>query len=58
MATLIERRRVFGAIKCLTLEEIKELQELAELNRQLPRWKQRGKRLIQIKRARMIRKPA
>ena len=55
-ATLICKRKVFNAVKLLTDQDIKELQVLAELNRQIPRWHKRGVRLIQLKRARAARK--
>lgn len=54
--TLICNRKVFGAVKLLTDEDIKEFQELAELNKRLPQWHRRGVRLIQLKRARRNRR--
>ncbi len=53
---LICKRKVFDSVKALSDQDIKELQELAELNRRIPRWHQRGVRLIQLKRARQARK--
>lgn len=55
---IISTRRIFGAIKLLTDEQIREFQELAEANRAIPHWHRRGVRLVQLKRARRTRKSA
>lgn len=49
---LVCNRRIFQAVKTLTDEQIRELQELAEANRAIKHWHRRGVRLIQLKRAR------
>jgi hypothetical protein len=53
---IVCNRRIFQAVKTLTDAEIKELQDLAEANRQIPHWHRRGVRLIQLKRVRQSRK--
>jgi hypothetical protein len=53
---IVCNRRIFGAVKALTDDDIKELQELAEANRRIPHWHRRGVRLIKLKRARQSRK--
>jgi hypothetical protein len=53
-ATLIGKRKVFQALKVMTDEEIREYQEVCELNKRIPKWQKRGVRLIHLKRARAM----
>jgi hypothetical protein len=55
-ATLIGKRKVFQALKVMTDEEIRDYQEVCELNKLIPKWQKRGVRLIHLKRAKAMNK--
>jgi hypothetical protein len=54
-ATLIGNRKVFHAVKVMTDEEIREYQEVCELNKRIPKWHKRGVQLIRLKRTKAMR---
>lgn len=59
IAPALKNRRVFGAIKLLSLEQIAVLQAKCErFRRDDPHFQELGKQLIMVKRAMIVPKPA